>query len=145
MQVTWRGNPETFPAFFFPCHTACRISVPWPGLEPGLWQWKCRILTARPSGNSQFFPVLRATVNGMLWSSSLSDSSLQSSVSPWVPAWEVADPVRTRKYQPWDPLQPGEVCTNMAMPRKSPWEKPPGTTKAQPGPRSRTEKLRLRI
>ena len=44
------------------------------------------------------FPVLRATFNSTLWSSSLSDSSLQSSVSPWVPAWVVADPVRTRNY-----------------------------------------------
>ena len=28
--------------FFWPCHMACRISVPWPGTEPRQWQWKPR-------------------------------------------------------------------------------------------------------
>ena len=31
---------------------ACRISVPWLGIEPGQWQWKPRILTTRPPGDS---------------------------------------------------------------------------------------------
>ena len=30
---------------------ACRILVPWPGIEPGPWQWKCRVLTTGPPGN----------------------------------------------------------------------------------------------
>ena len=38
--------------FFWPRLTACRISVSWPGIEPGPWQWKPRIPTTRPPGNS---------------------------------------------------------------------------------------------
>ena len=34
------------------CNAACRISVPRPGIETRPWQWKPRILTARPTGNS---------------------------------------------------------------------------------------------
>ena len=33
---------------------ACRISVPWPGIEPGPQQWKPGILTTRLPGNSLF-------------------------------------------------------------------------------------------
>ena len=29
---------------FWPCHTPCRISVPWPGTQPGPQQWKPEIL-----------------------------------------------------------------------------------------------------
>ena len=29
------------------------ISVSWPGIEPGSWQWKSRILTSKSSGNSR--------------------------------------------------------------------------------------------
>ena len=36
--------------FFFGC-TACRISVPRPGFEPRVQQWKPRILTTRSPGN----------------------------------------------------------------------------------------------
>ena len=32
-----------------------QISVPWPGIEPRLQQWKPRILTTRPPGNSLSF------------------------------------------------------------------------------------------
>ena len=39
--------------FFWPCQADCRISVPWLGIEPGPQQWKPRILTTRPPGNSQ--------------------------------------------------------------------------------------------
>ena len=38
--------------FFWLCHAACGISVPWPENEPGPRQWKPRILTTRPPGNS---------------------------------------------------------------------------------------------
>ena len=31
---------------------ACRILVPWPGIEPGPQQWKCRVLTTGLPGNS---------------------------------------------------------------------------------------------
>ena len=31
----------------------CRILVSWPGLEPGLGQWKCQVLTTGPPGISQ--------------------------------------------------------------------------------------------
>ena len=40
--------------FFWPCHTTCGISVPYPGIEPRSWQWKSRILTTRPPGISLF-------------------------------------------------------------------------------------------
>ena len=36
----------------WPCLTACGISVLQPGIEPGPWQWKHRILTTSPPGNS---------------------------------------------------------------------------------------------
>ena len=32
---------------------ACRILVPWPGIEPGPWQWKRQVLTTKLPGNSQ--------------------------------------------------------------------------------------------
>ena len=30
--------------FFWPCHTACGILVPGPGIEPRPWQWKSWVL-----------------------------------------------------------------------------------------------------
>ena len=39
--------------FFLPRCMACKILVPWPGIEPGPWQWKCWVLITRPSGNFQ--------------------------------------------------------------------------------------------
>ena len=39
--------------FFWPCHVACGILVPWPGIEPGLSAlWMHRVLTG-PPGNFQ--------------------------------------------------------------------------------------------
>jgi len=38
--------------FFWPHCAACSISVPWSRIEPRPWQWKPRILTTRPTGNS---------------------------------------------------------------------------------------------
>ena len=35
-------------------HVACRILVPWPGIELHPWQWKQRVLTARLTG----FPIM---------------------------------------------------------------------------------------
>ena len=40
--------------FFWPCCLACRILVPRPRIEPRPRQWKPRILTIRPPGNSQW-------------------------------------------------------------------------------------------
>ena len=37
----------------FVCHKACRLLVPQPGIEPGPWQQKHRVLTPGPPGNSQ--------------------------------------------------------------------------------------------
>ena len=34
------------------CHTACRILVPWPGIQSGPWQWMCWVLTTGPLENS---------------------------------------------------------------------------------------------
>ena len=37
---------------FWPCHAPCGILAPQPGIEHGTQQWKPRILTTRPPGNS---------------------------------------------------------------------------------------------
>ena len=37
---------------FWLCYESGEISVPRPGIEPGTWNWQCRILTTRPPGNS---------------------------------------------------------------------------------------------
>ena len=36
----------------------CRVSVPWPEIDPGLWQWKARILITRPLGSSLYTFIL---------------------------------------------------------------------------------------
>ena len=35
-------------------HTACRILVPWPGMEPQSMEWKGWVLTTGPPGNFPF-------------------------------------------------------------------------------------------
>ena len=58
--------------FFCPHHVPFRISVPWPGIELWSWQWKLRIPTTRPPGNSQeetlhmFFPFSFANITDLL-------------------------------------------------------------------------------
>ena len=47
-----RRDKGTLWGLFIFGHTACGISVPWPGIEPRQWQWKCCALTTRPPGNS---------------------------------------------------------------------------------------------
>lgn len=42
----------SFFSFFQLCNTACRISVPRPGIESRPWQWRPRILTPRLTRNS---------------------------------------------------------------------------------------------
>ena len=42
----------SFPIVFWPHRVTCGISVPQPGIELGPRQWKPRILTTRPPGNS---------------------------------------------------------------------------------------------
>ena len=57
--VLWK-NPNFFPCcflfilsfFFWPCSVAFRISFSWSGIELRSQQWKLRILTTRPPGNS---------------------------------------------------------------------------------------------
>ena len=48
--------------FFFFCHEACAILVPRPGIEPHPGQWKRRVLTTGPPGNS-----LAYCLNRLLW------------------------------------------------------------------------------
>ena len=36
-------------------HTGCRILVPWPGIGPRAWQWKCWVLTTGPTGSFHYF------------------------------------------------------------------------------------------
>ena len=38
--------------FFLPRCGSCRISVPWPGIEPRQWHWKHQVLITRSPGNS---------------------------------------------------------------------------------------------
>ena len=47
---------ETY--FILGC-TACGILVPSPGIEPGLHQWKRRVLATGPPGNSQEIFILK--------------------------------------------------------------------------------------
>ena len=48
----WKTQGDRLLLFFWPHRVACRILVPWPGNEPGPWQWKHRVLTTGLSGNS---------------------------------------------------------------------------------------------
>ena len=57
--ILWEKIHIFFP-FLAALHcVAYGISVPQPGIEPGPRQWKRRILTTRPPGNSSFFLVLK--------------------------------------------------------------------------------------
>ena len=49
------GETQEWVLFFFfsPRHTACRILVPYPGIEPVPLQWRCGVLTTGPPGKSQ--------------------------------------------------------------------------------------------
>ena len=42
--------------FFWLHCKACRILVPWPGIESGPWHWKLWVLTTGPPGNSLEIP-----------------------------------------------------------------------------------------
>ena len=43
---------------FWLCRAACRILVPWPGMEPTHPRWRGRIWTTRPAGKSPHTPFL---------------------------------------------------------------------------------------
>ena len=44
--------------FFWLCHEACRILIPWAEIEPRPWQWKHQVLTTGPPGNFQLYTFL---------------------------------------------------------------------------------------
>ena len=48
----WRSLQFIY-LFIWPYRVACGILVPWPGIEPGPWQWQSRVQTTGPPGNSQ--------------------------------------------------------------------------------------------
>ena len=50
--VLWNTKVLFMFLFFWPCHTACRILVPRPGIEPGPRQLKHRVLSTGPPGKS---------------------------------------------------------------------------------------------
>lgn len=50
---------SSFIIFLWLDHTACRISVPWPGVKPWLCRWKPGILITWPQGNSQQWDHLK--------------------------------------------------------------------------------------
>ena len=60
-----QGSPHSF--FFLPRCAAWSISVPQPGIEPGPWQWKPRILITRPPGNAPFHSFLWLNNNTPLY------------------------------------------------------------------------------
>ena len=49
--------------FFFLGHLSHGILDPWLGSNLGPWEWKQRILTTRPPGNSLFFCTLNTSVD----------------------------------------------------------------------------------
>ena len=60
-----KDNEEIFFFFFFlwPCHTACRILIPPPGIEPVPLQWKHGVLTIGFQGipNEEIFLTKKMT------------------------------------------------------------------------------------
>ena len=50
-------HAHTFTCIFWPHCTACSILVPWPGIEPLPWQWKCWVLNIWLPGNSPFHAI----------------------------------------------------------------------------------------
>ena len=73
-------------SFFFswPWHTACKILVPWPGIEPGPRQWKCWVLiTDRQAKSLQFYPRLCDLVDRSLPGFSVREI-LQARILEWV-------------------------------------------------------------
>ena len=46
--------------FFWSHHPACGILVPWPGIEPGLWQWNHWVLTTGLPRKSLFSFLFRS-------------------------------------------------------------------------------------
>ena len=53
------GSSSSFIIILWLDHTACRISVPWPGVKPWICRWKPGILTTWPQGNSQQWDLLK--------------------------------------------------------------------------------------
>ena len=60
---------------FWPHHVACRILVPLPEIEHGPQQWKHRILTIGPPGNSQEWSFDIGQNMDDLWKHMLSEIS----------------------------------------------------------------------
>ena len=52
LPITHFVFPGIFSFFFWPCHMACGILVPQPGIDPRSWQWKHLVLPTGPSENS---------------------------------------------------------------------------------------------
>ena len=46
------SDESNFSLFLWPYCMACRVLVPWPGIEPRPWQWKHQVLTTGLPGNS---------------------------------------------------------------------------------------------
>ena len=46
-------NVTSLLIYFWLCHVACRISVPWLGINSHPWLWKCRVLITWTPGKSQ--------------------------------------------------------------------------------------------
>ena len=54
----WMDGWVDMAFFFLSCTLACRISVPWPGIEPSPHQWKHQILTTRELPRQPFRSAL---------------------------------------------------------------------------------------
>ena len=56
----WEHNSVIFFFFFWHWLMACGILVPWPGIEPRPWQWKCQVLTTGlPRNSLVIFRIVR--------------------------------------------------------------------------------------
>ena len=62
---SFRGLIQVSFLFFWPCHAACGIIVPRPGIEPVSRQWMCWVLTTGFQGITQisFFKCLSVFKN----------------------------------------------------------------------------------
>ena len=82
----WRG----------PCHTACEILVPWPGIKPMTQHWKHGVLSTGPPEASHVIRNLKVLIK-ILWK---------------------------RQWQPTPVLLPGDSHVRRSLVGYSPWDFP---------------------
>ena len=81
MLLIWNLSFFLF-SFLWPRHVACRILVPWLGIEPRPWKWKCRVLTIGLPGSTLLF------FNGNVYNCNVPPYFYFHCI-PWVLVWFV--------------------------------------------------------